>query len=462
MGEYFGTDGIRGIPGEFPLVKDFVARLGYEAAKAILSGPRRSGSAAPEVLLARDSRDSGKLLGKWLTLGMQAAGCRVTDIGVAPTPAVSFLAPRRRAAFGAVISASHNPAEFNGIKFFSGKGVKLSERAERAIEAALKKNRRRALPARIDGEKYRRAPELLRDYEDFIVGTIAPAGAKGAGPLSGMKVVLDCAHGAACASAPRALARLGAKVYAIGCVPDGKNINAGVGALYTAAMSRETVRRGADCGFSLDGDADRVIFADETGAVFDGDDIIAMAALEMKREGRLRRSKVVLTVMSNCGIINRLREEGIKTVQVPVGDKYVTRAIDGEKLSLGGEASGHIIFRDFSPTGDGLLTAVQVLALLRRSGRKLGDYRKLLPKYPQSLRAVAVSKKVPLESIPGFARKLRDIERGLGGGRVFVRYSGTEPKLRVLAEGPDAPAVENAVREIISYYEKHTEGILCR
>lgn len=440
--------------GQFPLVEEFVTRLGYEAAQVILKG-RGKKNARPEVIMARDSRESGGQLGRWLAKGLAAAGCRVTDIGLAPTPSIACLVPRRKAAFGAVISASHNPPEFNGIKFFSADGTKLDEELEDAIEARMEG--KSAMPAAKEGEHLSGEPQAVALYEDFLAATM-PEGET----LAGMTIVVDCANGAASELAPRLFKRLGATVHALACAPDGKNINAGVGALHTGTMQRETVKRNAHCGFSLDGDADRVIFSDELGNQLDGDDIIATAALEMHREHRLKNNRVVFTVMSNSGIINKLKEAGITCAQVPVGDKYVSQAMEKEDLSIGGEASGHIIFRDFLPTGDGLLTAVQLLALLKLSGRKLSEFKSLLPKYPQSLRALTVKTKVPLEDIPGFDAKLREHESALDGGRIFVRYSGTEPKLRVLVEGPDKTQVEAISQDIIQYYKKQTEEEICR
>ncbi|MFA5161791.1 MAG: phosphoglucosamine mutase [Elusimicrobiales bacterium] len=444
MGEHFGTDGIRGIPGKFPLVEDFVVRLGREAARAV--GGKNGGS----VIIARDTRLSGEKLRDWLARGMRAAGFEPLDTGIAPTPAVSYLVPQEKAAFGAVISASHNPPEFNGIKFFSAAGVKLDETAENAIEAAIAAGGEAApddkaanlkLPGRLTVPK----PDYVRDYENFIVET---AGVR----LDGMKIVVDCANGAAYDIAPRAFERLGARVTAINCSADGEKINRNCGALHPQTMCAKTAALGADCGFSLDGDADRVIFSDETGAVLDGDDIIAMAALELKKEGRLKHDKVALTVMSNLGIVNGLKKLGVSCELTQVGDKYISQAMEKEGLSLGGEASGHIIFRDFLPTGDGLLSAVQAIALLKRSGMKMSDYGRLLPKYPQLLKAVTVKEKIPLENVAGFDEMLRKQERTLSGGRIVVRYSGTEPKLRVLVEGPDRAAVERACESILDFY----------
>ena len=442
----FGTDGIRGIPGKHPLTREIIRSVAFSAMHRAKSGL---------AVIARDTRGSGPEIARWAAEGLASAGARVIDVGVAPTPAAAYLAPKLGAGCAVVVSASHNPPEFNGVKFFSAKGLKLDSAEEARVEREAETARPAAgwKPAKTEnGEKF------LEDYADFILSTV-PSDLN----LAGMRIVLDCANGAASAVAPEVLRRLGAEVSTIGCSPDGGNINSGCGALFTRPMLEETLRLKADCGLSLDGDADRVLFGDETGKLLDGDDLIFLAALELKSAGRLKWDRVVLTVMSNWGLISRLREEGITAALVPVGDKHVTDALEKENLSLGGESSGHIIFREFFPTGDGLLTAAQILSLMKRSGKPLSFFRKRWLRYPQSLTAVPVKEKIALEKIPGFAKMLEDFGRELKGkGRVFVRYSGTEPKLRVLVEGPRAARVETISKGIIAYYKKHAEGTLCR
>ena len=268
-------------------------------------------------------------------------------------------------------------------------------------------------------------------------------------------MVLDCAHGAAYRTAPRLLKTLGAEVFPLGCSPDGRNINTGCGALDTAAMRREVLRRGAHCGISLDGDADRALLADERGRLLDGDALIALAALDLQRKGLLKGGKVVVTVMSNYGMIRYLSARGIAAVQVPVGDRNVTDALEEGGLSLGGENSGHVVFRRLAPTGDGLLTALQTLAVLVESGGGLSRFRSLYPSFPQLLKNLRVAAKVPLADLPALQRSIRQAGRSLSGrGRVFVRYSGTEPVLRFLVEGPDRALVRRICAGLVASYRR--------
>jgi phosphoglucosamine mutase len=412
----------------------------------------------PLVLIGRDSRDSGRDITDWLVRGIAAAGCRVWDVGVVPTPAVSYLAPKLEAVCAIVVSASHNPPEFNGIKFFSANGTKLPPRLEERIEAILHGELEAPSVSKAEIKKlYACRPELAEEYVEFLASTM-PADIN----LCGMSLVLDCANGAAYKIAGELFERLGAKVAVIGDKPDGKNINVNCGSLHLDNLCRETRRLKADCGFALDGDADRVLFSDEKGAPLDGDDIIAIAASEMRKSGLLKWDKAVLTVMSNCGLVQWFKKENIETVQVPVGDKYVSEALEMHDLSIGGEASGHIIFRDFAPTGDGLLTAVQVLSIMRKSGRKLSWFRNLWTRYPTELRAVKVKEKTPLSKLAGFDGAVKKLEKSLGpGSRVFIRYSGTEPKLRILVEGPDAAKVRYVSDEIEKMYREKMKGALC-
>ncbi|MDD5656089.1 MAG: phosphoglucosamine mutase [Elusimicrobia bacterium] len=423
----FGTDGVRGIPGRYPLVPETVGEIARAAARLLR---RRDPGAGRRVLMGRDTRGSGRVIGRWLRDGFAAAGCATVDVGVVPTPGVAYLTPRERALAGVVISASHNPARFNGIKFFTADGYKMPPDLEQAVERGLGARGRPRGPTgagRVgDGEA------LVGRYVDFLRSTF-PATVD----LRGLRIVVDCGHGAAAGIAPGLLAGLGAEVIPIGCEPDGGNINSGCGALFTRRMRAQVRRRRAHCGVSFDGDADRAIFADETGAVLDGDAIICLAALRLQRQSLLRGDKVVLTVMSNFGLIRFLRSRGISVVSVPVGDRNVTDAIEAEGLSLGGEASGHIVFRSFASTGDGMLTALQTLAAWRESGGPLSAVRRLFRPVPQVLRNLIVARKVPLERLPRLRELTRRCERELAGeGRVFLRYSGTEPLLRIMIEGP--------------------------
>ncbi len=449
----FGTDGVRGIPGRYPLTPSVVAEIAEIAARLLLArrAAGRDGG-APLALIGRDTRGSGPSLTKSLVRGLSAAGCRVVDLGVAPTPAVSYLTPRLGALCGIVVSASHNPAQFNGIKFFTSDGLKMDPSCENdiekelgSVESAAKSARRPDSPVE-DGHGY------VGRYVEFLRSTF-PASLD----LSGLRLVVDCAHGAAAALAPAVFEGLGADVFALGCAPDGRNINAGFGALYPERMAAAVRRSGAHCGVSFDGDADRAIFADETGALLDGDALICMSAVHLKRLGLLRSDTVALTVMSNFGLLKFLERQGVSVVTVPVGDRNVTEAIEKEGLSLGGEASGHLIFREFAATGDGLLTALQTLAVLRASGGPMSAQRRLFRPTPQILKNIAVARKVPLRELPRVEALIARCERKLKGeGRVFVRYSGTEPLLRVMIEGPSLAAIRSMAREITAAYVQET------
>lgn len=452
MGQLFGTDGVRGIPGEYPLVPDTVRRLAFVAATVLR---RRMPALAvngdrPHILIGRDTRGSGPTLQKALAQGFSRAECRAVDIGVLPTPAMAYLVPRRNALSGVVISASHNPAEFNGIKFFTRDGFKMSEELENEIETRLAE----ASDLPTGDSKVEDDGSARADYLDYLRSTFPPTF-----DLSGMRLVVDCANGASARIGPDLFRSLGAEVFSLGCRPDGSNINKGCGALETGTMQKEVVRRKAHAGICLDGDADRCIFADAAGSVMDGDALIAMAAAAFLEKGLLAKNSVVLTVMSNFGVIRFLQERGIRVLQVPVGDRNVTEAIERDRLSLGGEASGHIVFRRFAATGDGLLTALQILSILAESGKDLKYYRRLFKMYPQILKNVAAPVKVPLESLSEFSREIRDCERQLKGqGRILVRYSGTEPLIRIMLEGPERTKILQMSNKLAATFKKEIES----
>lgn len=447
MSGLFGTDGVRGIPGREALTPSGVRRLALLAAEAFLS---RSPRNDPFVLLGRDTRGSGPALARQLADGLAAAGVRTVDLGVVPTPAVSYLTPRRGALAGVVVSASHNPPEFNGIKFFGPDGKKASPdvegEVERRIAAAADPGARGAKPVK--------DASGAGEYLDFLRSTVPPHET-----LEGLRVVFDGSHGAAAAFGGPLLRALGATVYEIGCRPDGRNINTGCGAMETETMRREVVRRKAHCGVAVDGDADRCVLSDERGRLLDGDALIALSALHLREEGLLHGDSVVLTVMSNLGLVDFLRRQGIGSVQVPVGDKHVTEALERGDLMLGGENSGHVVFRRFAPTGDGLLTALQTLAAWRARGGPLSAARSLYRVYPQQLTNVRVSRRVPLEDLPVFQSELARAERLLrDSGRVFVRYSGTEPLLRILVEAEDRSLTKALSGKLADAFKREAEG----
>ncbi len=452
MGKLFGTDGIRGITWEYPFTPDFIRKIGYAASLVLPKYKKKGHTGKPVVLIGMDSRASGRLIRKYLVEGLGASKFKVVDLGVIPTPAVSYLVMRENADFGVVISASHNPPEFNGIKFFASNGMKLNDAIENKIERLLLGKKPLSFRPSHPGLHKK---DYSRDYEAFLKSTLPPGFS-----LKGVKVLLDCANGAAYKIAPRVLRDLGAKVKVIGDRPDGKNINVGCGALHTERMAAAAAKWGAFCGISLDGDADRCMFADEKGNQLDGDDIIAMTAPYLKARGRLTNSGVSLTFMSNYGLVKYLRGRGISVTQVPVGDKNVTDAMEKGGLALGGESSGHIIFREFAPTGDGLLTALQTLAAVRDMGRPFSWFRRHWSRYPQVVEKVKVTSKPAFKDVPGFADRLLKLEDGLkGNGRIFIRYSGTEPLLRLLVEGESKAKIKAIAEELLAHYRKHSGAL---
>jgi len=449
MGKYFGTDGIRAIAGEFPLVDNFIEKLGYVALKKLQTCASDKNLKA-QVIIAQDSRQSGPAILQALQKGIRASGANVISIGISTTPSVAYLVKKTGSLCGVVISASHNPAEFNGIKFFTNQGTKLPEELENAIEEEVEKLT--CVPAPTGN--YTEDVSLVKEYEQFLMSTVDK------NLLQGTKIVLDCANGASSKVAVNVFAGLGMNVTVTAAKPDGTNINKNVGALHTQFMQDLTVKENAFMGFSFDGDADRVIASDEKGRQLDGDYIIASSALCMKDAGALRANKAVLTIMANLGCINYLKENGVSVELTTVGDKYVSEAMEKGDLSIGGETSGHIIFRQFANTGDGILSALQFLQYVKRSGKPASYFADQWKKYPSQLKAVAVSQKPPLDTLEGFLPGVKEIEKQMNGkGRVIVRYSGTEPKLRILVEGEDEGLVRQVLGEVEKLYLQKTEAV---
>ncbi len=429
---YFGTDGIRGRANAHPVTADFALRLGRSAASVL--GPP-SATTAPLFIVGRDTRQSGPMLEAALAAGLASAGASVELAGVVPTPAVAVLVQERGAAAGVVISASHNPHEDNGIKFFQHEGYKLDDSTEEALEVAVDA----AEPAAGPVGTIRPLGELALDlYLRRVLAGLPPGFS-----LGGLRVAVDCANGAAFRATPEALQRLGADLRAHHLAPDGVNINAGCGSTFPAEICRLTVAEGAAVGISHDGDADRVLLCDETGSLLDGDEILALAALDLLRRDELAGRTLVATVMSNLGLDAALRAAGGRVVRTGVGDREVIAEMRRGGFSLGGEQSGHLIFARQSTTGDGLVAALQVLRLMVERDRPLSALRGVMTLYPQAQRNLRVSAKPPLESLTTLMALRRETEAILGpDGRVLLRYSGTEPKLRVLVEGPEAGVVE--------------------
>ena len=434
---------MRGRAGTPPLDPPTVRRLGAALVRAL---PRAADT--HRLLIGRDTRESGAWIGRELAHGARGAGGSVTCAGVISTPAVAYLT--REGAFdaGVVISASHNPFEDNGIKVFSGAGEKFTEKLETEIEQAVADLSWSA----IDGE----APPL--EESDFSEPYLAHArtAIPGAGALRGLRVAVDCANGATSALAPRLLEDLGFDVVPLCCAPDGRNINLGCGSTSPGRLARTVVERGCRLGIAFDGDGDRAIFVGHRGRVVDGDAIMLVAARHLQAAGRLRNGAIVATVMSNIGLEIALRESGIGLVRCPVGDKYVMEEMIKRDLVLGGEQSGHVIFSDFLFTGDGLVTALNVLQVMAATGRELEDLASQLTTYPQILVNVRVRERRDWREVPPVAAACADVERKLGGdGRLLVRYSGTEPLLRIMIEGRDQDEIRAWAEQIAAEVRAH-------
>jgi phosphoglucosamine mutase len=449
MVRLFGTDGIRGVAGE-----DLTGQLALDVARAAASVLHNSGTFAaaggpgrrPLALVGRDPRASGEFLEAAVVAGLAGSGVDVLRLGVIPTPAVAFLTGDLGADLGVMLSASHNPAPDNGIKLFGRGGFKLPDAVEDDIEAHLgmPPRRRSDLPAGF-GRVADATSEPGR-YLDHLLASVAhPAAGNGvAGPLAGLTVVVDCAHGAAAAFAPRLLQLAGAEVIAIGVEPDGHNINAGCGSTHLEAVSAEVTKRGADAGIAHDGDADRCLAVGADGEVIDGDQILAVLALALAGRGELPGNTVVSTVMSNLGFRNAMQDAGITVVETAVGDRYVLEAMRDGHFGLGGEQSGHIIMLKHATTGDGLLTALHLLATAARQALPLADVAAVMTKYPQVLVNVPGVDKARVSASEELVSAVTAAREELGtSGRVLVRPSGTEPAVRVMVEAID---IEQAQR----------------
>jgi phosphoglucosamine mutase len=422
--KYFGTDGVRGRVGEPPMTVDFALRLASAAARVLAP----SGGT---VLIGKDTRLSGYMFEAALEAGFTAAGANVLLVGPLPTPAVAYLCRRLGADFGVVISASHNPYDDNGIKIFAAGGEKLSDEQEAAIEALLDQP-----PLTLDSAalgRARRVEQARNDYQEFCRGMI-PAESD----LAGFKLVIDCAHGAAYKVAPRVLAELGAEIIPIGCSPNGRNINQGCGSTQPGLVATTVKGVGACMGVALDGDGDRCVLVDEHGQLVDGDQLLYVLARDAQARGELR-GPVVGTVMSNLGLEQALGALGIVFMRAAVGDRYVMAVLKQYGGQLGGETSGHIINLARAPTGDGLATALQVLAVMRRTGKPLSALVDGMQRFPQAMINVRVAQRIDVGAAPGLQEKLQEVEAELGQrGRVVLRASGTEPVIRVMVEALDA------------------------
>jgi phosphoglucosamine mutase len=436
----FGTDGIRGVANVHPMTGEMMLQLGRALASLIKKGNHRH-----RVVIGKDTRLSGYMLETALASGLCSMGVDVLLCGPLPTPAISNLTVSMRADAGAVISASHNPYQDNGIKFFSRDGFKLPDETEAQIEDLVANDKLDHL--RPTAQSIGRAWRIDDARGRYVVY------AKNTFPrhltLEGLTIVVDCGHGAAYRVAPAILEELGAKVIVIGNQPDGKNINKGFGALYPETMCKAVLKSGANLGVALDGDADRLIVADENGKIVDGDAVMAICGLDLIRRKALPKKTVVSTVMSNMGLDQAIVKAGGKVVRTRVGDRYVVEEMRKNGYTFGGEQSGHLIFLDSATTGDGTVAALALLAVMVESGKPMSELAKCMDVFPQSQLGLAVKSKPELGSLPDVMRAIRDAEKKLGKeGRVLVRYSGTEPKVRVLVEGPDQKIIDAFAAQI--------------
>ncbi len=440
----FGTDGVRGVANLDPMTPEIALKIGQAAVVVASLGIKH----APRILIGKDTRLSGYMIETALASGICSMGGDVLLSGPIPTPAVAHLTTSMRADLGIVISASHNPFQDNGIKIFGRDGFKLADELEAQIEAIVKG--RIPLSARKTGPGIGQAfkvDDARGRYVAFAKNTF-PRNLS----LEGLRLVVDAAHGAAYRVAPAVFSELGATVVPIGVQPDGVNINEGVGALHPDQARAEVVKASAQMGIALDGDADRVILIDEHGQVIDGDSVLAMCALEMAETGLLRKSTVVATVMSNLGLERSLAARKIKLVRTAVGDRHVVDAMRKGGLNLGGEQSGHLVFLDHASTGDGIVAALQVLALMIRKGEPLSELAAAaMTRVPQVLESVTLPRRRPLGELKRLQSVMRSVSKSLGRrGRILVRWSGTEPKLRVMIEGENETAIRAHAQSLIA------------
>ena len=440
MGRLFGTDGVRGIANT-ELTVERAMEIGRAAAEVISDGCRRR----PLFIVGADTRMSSSMIGCAVMAGICSRGADVIDLGVVPTPAVAYLVGKYKADAGVMISASHNPAEFNGIKIFGGEGYKLPDALEDKIEAIV-------LDGESDGKKpiggevgkVTKADRAARDYIDHVKRSVLYS-------LDGMKVAIDCANGSASATAAKLFEELGANATILHADPNGTNINDNCGSTHIDRLSKFVVEGGYDCGVAFDGDADRCLAVDENGKLVDGDQMMAVCALDLQERGRLNGNAVVGTIMTNFGFGKFCDEHGIKFIATKVGDRYVLEEMLLEDYSFGGEQSGHIIFRDFATTGDGQLTACQLLSLIRRKGKKLSELASVMTCYPQTMVNLKVSAegKLKFYTDPDIRDAMNDAKTELGStGRLVVRPSGTEPLIRVMAEGEDMAQIEEITNRV--------------
>ena len=448
--KFFGTDGVRGVANVYPMTTEIAMQLGRAVAYLFKGSDKRR-----RIVIGKDTRLSGYMIENAMASGICSMGVDVQLVGPLPTPGIAFITRSMRADAGVVISASHNPYQDNGIKFFSHDGLKLPDEMELRLEQLMFSEELDVLRPTADevGRAFR-IDDATGRYIVFL---------KHAFPrdldLRGMKIVVDCANGAAYKVAPAVFEELGAEVIRLGVSPNGTNINAGCGSLYPALLAEAVKEHGADVGVALDGDADRVIFVDETGREVDGDHIMAICATHMLAEGTLAHNTLVATVMSNMGLDIALRRAGGTVVKTGVGDRYVVEEMLKKGYNLGGEQSGHMIFFDHNTTGDGVLSALQTLAIMQRTGKPLSQLAEVMTALPQLLVNVRVKEKIDLASVPAVQQVIDACNEELGEtGRVLIRYSGTEPLLRIMLEGENDQQIQRLADEIADAVVTHLQG----
>jgi len=440
MGKLFGTDGVRGVANQYPMTAEMALNIGRATALQF----KRAGH-APKIIIGKDTRVSGYMLENALVSGICSMGVDAILVGVLPTPGIAYLTNSMRVDAGIVISASHNPFQDNGIKIFSGEGFKLPDEKEAAIEDMIFANNLDKLhPSPTELGKAYRMDDARGRYIVFLKHTFPKEYT-----LEGMKIVLDCANGAAYRVAPETFLELGAEVVTLFDQPNGRNINATCGSQHPEGLAQEILRQKADVGFAFDGDGDRCIAVDETGTVLTGDQIIALCAYVMKKEGTLTNNLVVRTVMSNIGLTVAFEKLGIDSIMTRVGDRYVLEEMQARGSAIGGEDSGHIIYLREHTTGDGILTALQVVAAMKKESKPLSELARVMTVFPQSLINVDTKSRPEIATVPQIMTVIREVEAGLGNqGRVLVRYSGTQNMCRVMVEGPTQEETDRACRKI--------------
>ena len=450
MKKLFGTDGVRGVANVYPMTTEMAMQIGRAAAYIFRNGHKRH-----RIVIGKDTRLSGYMIENALSAGICSMGVDVLLVGPLPTPGIANIASSMRADAGVVISASHNPFQDNGIKFFSRDGYKLPDEMEIRIEELIFSKKIDSLrPIATEVGKAYRIDDAVGRYVVFLKSTFPKEL-----DLTGLKIVLDCANGAAYKVAPAVLEELGAEVIAVGVKPNGTNINAGCGSLHPEVISEAVKEHRADLGIALDGDADRVIFVDEFGHEVDGDHIMAICATDMLKQKKLRKNTLVATVMSNMGLDIAVKKAGGKVIKTAVGDRYVVEEMRTGGYNLGGEQSGHMIFIDHNTTGDGTLSALQVLAVMRRHNKSLAELAEVMIPLPQVLVNVRVAEKRDIMTVPEVASLVRDIEAKVKDeGRILIRYSGTEPLLRIMIEGQDKYQITGWAKEIADLVEKKIGG----